>query len=199
MARVAVMDAKPLITGPEGAKFTLVQGLGGITPQGLVGSDEAQAAGRQVRERILRAVGEQSDVKRVREVALVLREFPKETLRCPEVYEYFEWLVHNRQDDAIARILRDRPTRGRGPRTNEETFFEVAAIEAIRKRDGCSVSKAAELARDENLRLRHKSAASLRNDHSRNREAYELLKQVRFLPGSQVTNREWSRPDPSTK
>ena len=63
----------------------------------------------------------------------------------------------------------------------------------------CRWTKAAELARDENPELRHKSVLSLRNDYSRNREAYELFKQVRFLPGSHVTDREWSRADHDRK
>jgi hypothetical protein len=62
------------------------------------------------------------------------------------------------------------------------------------RRDGCSARKAAVTARDEHERLRHKTADSLENDYGRGREAYHLLQSVRFLPGSAVTDREWSRP-----
>jgi hypothetical protein len=187
------MGFKPLLAAPNGAPFGLAVPISNVAIEDPAGT-AATEAGYQVRDRILSALRREDPESRVRALAACVRDFPKETLRCPEVHEFLEWLVTHRKSRAVDRILRDGPLRGRAQRTTAEVYFEVAIIDAIRRRESCSVERAAQLARDEHEELRHKSVLSLENDYGRGRDAYRLLNAVRFLPGSAVTDRPWTRP-----
>ena len=187
------MGSKHLLAAPNGARFGFAVPISNVVIENPAGR-EASEAGFAVRARILAALQRAGEESRVRALAACVRDFPKETLRCPEVHEFLEWLVTHRKSGGVDRILRDRPVRGRAQRTTEQVYFEVAVIDAIRRRDNCSVERAAQLARDEHEELRHKSALSLENDYGRARAAYRLLNKVRFLPESAVADREWSRP-----
>jgi hypothetical protein len=189
------MGSRVLIAGPNGAHFGVAVPSPGFEPQEIQAGRESMEAGLEVRARLLAALAKETDEKRVRALAACVRDFPEETLRCPEVHQFLEWLVTDRRSGGVDRILGDRSVRGRPIRGREEVYFEVAVIEAIIRRDGCSVPRASETARREHEALRHKSAVSLESDYCRNRDAYRLINRVRFLPASAVTDREWSRPD----
>jgi hypothetical protein len=186
---------KGLLTGPEGAEFAAVIPTKGAQLLSGPFGVEAQKAGRDVLELICEALQKQTDEKRVRALAECVRMFPKETLRCPEVCDYLEWLAKNRRTQAIDRILRDRPVRGRPMRSAEAFFAETAILHGIMEREDCSAAKAATIARREHKCLQHKSVQALQNDFSpERRQQYRLFKQVRWISKDELSEHEWRRP-----
>jgi hypothetical protein len=148
--------------------------------------------------RIHEALRKEPEDRRVRAVAECVRRFPRETLRHPEVYLYLEHLARRDNTAALARILGDRPRRGRPSRSADEELTEVAIIAGIIKREGCSANRAAAIARREHPTIfGHRGERDIANAYSRLRDAYRLAIEPRWLPSSKVTDYPWSRSSDS--
>jgi hypothetical protein len=187
--------AKPLFIGPEAVCLpNMVTSCDGTQRVGeAFGSEEGRRAGEEVWEMIREALGKAAEDSRVRAVGECVRRFPRETQRHPEVSEYLEHLSRRGNTAALARILADRPRRGRPARSAEEEFTETAIVEGIVAREGCTVSRAAEVAKREHPDLfGHKTVRSIENDFSRTRDALRVARQHRWIPGRKLTNAAWS-------
>lgn len=193
MSHVGVM-ARPLFIGPEVMCFPSVQKQDGTDGSDEpYGSEEGRRAAEEVWRLIDEALAKPAEDSRVRALGECVRRFPRETLRHPGVYEYLEHLSRRRDTAAVTRILADGPRRGRPARTAEDEFTETAIVEGIVARDGCSVRRAAEIAKREHPDLLgHKSVRSIENDFCRTRDAYRLARAHRWVAGSKLTEAAWS-------
>jgi hypothetical protein len=181
--------AKPLFTGPEVMAWDASQ-------TDVYGSEEGRQAGAQVLEMIGEALRRRPEESRVRAVGECVRRFPHETLRHPDVCAYFEHLSGRRDAAALTRILADRPRRGRPARQVEEEFTEAAVLEGIVAREGCSVRRAAEIAREEFPRVfGHQGVRTIENNFSMKRDAYRLARQPRWVAGSKLSGAAWVSPE----
>lgn len=193
---MVLLMARTLFTGPEAVCVPHVGRSEDGTPVDgePYGSIEGQRVGNDIYEMINEALRREPESKRVRAVAGCVRRFPRETLRHPEVCHYLEYLSEKDDRAALARILQDQPRRGRPSCSAEQEFEAVAIIRGIIEREACSVRKAAEIAKRHHPRLfGHMTERSIENDFSRNREAYQLAIESRWLPASKVTDLPWSR------
>lgn len=162
-----------------------------------VGVDDAtQAAGRAVLEAV-RAALCQSGKRRLRDLARCVQDFRAETLRCPEFCAFVRELADRGDGRSLDAILQDRRKRGRRIRDAETVFSEIELIESIRQRDRCNLRKAIATAFREFAVLRetNKTPEGIRADYYRHKKRYDIFKSVRYIPASELAEREWSRPN----
>lgn len=181
--------AKPLFTGPEVMAFD----NGQADPYG---SEQGRETGAAVMHMIADALRRSPEDRRVRAVAECFRLFPRETSRHPDVNEYLTYLARHGETAALKRILGDRQRRGRPARTGDEVFARVAVLDGITEREGCSVRRAAEIAREEHPHLfEHMSIRGIENDFSANHDAVRLSSRPRWVPGEKLADAPWQPPE----
>lgn len=152
--------------------------------------------GEEILSRVRQAIARGPDHESsIRELGRLVMEYPDIVRRVPEFWEYLNWLVGERRDNAVARILGDY----RRGRPRERHGYLAGLMDLIIDREGCSAAKAARIAEERFGRRLAKDARSIERDYGRYRDLYRLGREGYYVPESELTNEPWRKDNTNGK